>query len=212
MVAGARHVTTPWLCFLDGDLMSHDPNVPLALRRATERADRDTVMVVGDFDEPPPGAVLSNTLAVYGPLVRALVPEAAGRFGTHPLSGFRTIRPWLVDAGLPPDFGAETHLNLIVALSGRPWTVTSVGTFQQRFRYHGSDMGREIANAVFDIAVARDRLAPELRGAWEEWVDQVTAEIAMYRDAGEDRENYLARIMELAARPLPPRTLDQASR
>ncbi|HZB33470.1 MAG TPA: glycosyltransferase [Streptosporangiaceae bacterium] len=205
MVVGARRVTTPWLCFLDGDLMAREPNVPRALRRSVERADDDTIMVVGDFAEPPPGAVLSNTIAVYGPLVRALVPEAAGRFGTHPLSGFRALRPWLVDANLPPDFGAETYLNLLVALSGSPWTVSHLGTFPQRFRYHGADMGREIAKAVLDVAVSCDRLAPELRGAWEEWVGRVTAEIAGYHAAEEDREAHRARIMRLAATPLPPR-------
>ena len=206
MVLGARRVTTPWLCFLDGDLLAREPNVPLALRRSVEQAGDDTIMVVGDFAEPPPGAVLSNTIAVYGPLVRALVPEAADRFGTHPLSGFRALRPWLIDANLPPDFGAETYLNLIVALSGRPWTVSHVGTFPQRFRYHGADMGREIARAALDVAIAHDRLAPELRGAWEEWVGRVTAEIAGYHAAEEDREAHRARIARLAATPLPPRT------
>lgn len=206
MAAGARHVTTPWVCFLDGDLMAHEPNVAAALRQATARAGEDTVMVVGDFNEPPPPAILSNTLTVYTPLVRALVPEAADRFGTHPLSGFRTLRPWLVDAGMPLGFGAESYLNATVALSGRPWELTHVGMFQQRFRYHGTEMGREVAAALLDVAVAHGRLAPELRGAWEEWVDTATTEIAGYHNKGEDRPAYLARIMALAARPLPPRT------
>lgn len=208
MVVGARQVSTRWLCFLDGDLMDPVPNVPLAMRRAVERADDDTIMVVGDFDEPPPGAVLSNTLAVYGPLVRALVPEAADRFGTHPLSGFRAIRPWLIGSDLPDDFGCETYLNVTVALSRRHWVLAHVGTLRQRFRYHGDEMGKEIARAVLDVAVAHDRLAPESRGAWDEWVDKVTEAIAGYRGADEGREAYLARIMDLAARPLPPRILE----
>jgi hypothetical protein len=100
---------------------------------------------------------------------------------------------------------------VIVALSGRPWSVTHVGTFQQRFRYHGTEMGLEIADAILDVAVAHGRLAPELRGAWMDWVDHALAEIAGYRAAGEDREVHRARIMELADRPLPPRTPEQAA-
>ncbi|MQA98240.1 MAG: glycosyltransferase [Streptosporangiales bacterium] len=202
MAAGAARVTTPWLCFLDGDMVEPHLNIPSVLRAAAARAGDDTITVIGDFDDPPPQPVLGNTWAVYEPPVRALFPEAADRFGSHPLSGFRVIRPEIA-AGMPADFGAEAYLNLRAATSGRPWDIVHIGTYKQRFRYHGAAMGREVAAAIFDLAVTHGRLTPADRPAWESWVERIVTEIAIYHGDHNDRAAWLTRVTELATTPLP---------
>lgn len=202
MAAGAARVTTPWLCFLDGDMVEPHLNIPGVLRDGAARAGDETIMVVGDFDDVPPPPVLGNTWAVYAPLVRGLFPEAVDRFGTHPLSGFRAIRPSLA-AGMPTDFGVEAYLNLRAATSGRSWDIAHIGTYRQRFRYHGAEMGREIADAILTLAVAQGRLAAAERPDWEAWVENIVAEIAGYRGDRASRAGWHARVTELAATPLP---------
>lgn len=204
MMAGAARVATPWLCFLDGDMVEPDRNIPRVLRAAAAAASDDTIMVIGDFDEPPPQPVLGNTRAVYAPLVQALFPEASDRFGNHPPSGFRAIRAELA-AGMPKGFGVEAYLNLRAATSGRPWKVAHIGTYKQRFRYHGSETGREVAAAILDHAVDRGRLPAADRPAWEAWAENIVTEIATYHGDRNDRAAWLTRVTELAATPLPPR-------
>jgi glucosyl-3-phosphoglycerate synthase len=201
--AAMRHVAartaTPWLCYLDADLVEADRDIPALLRAAVDDA---LVMVVGEFADPPPEPVLSNTIALYPALVRALFPEADGRFGRRPLSGFRAIRPELAE-GLPDDFGAEAYLNLTVALSGRPHLVTDIGLYAQRFRYKG-DMGRQIGRTILDVATAHGRLDPAMRPEWDDWVDRLVEAMAAYRGEPEDRDRFRAHLLGLAAAPLPP--------
>lgn len=203
MEAAGRAAGTPWVCFLDGDMVAAGRNIAAELRRATASAPADVAMVVGDFTDPEPKPILSNTVAVYEPLVRALAPEADGTFGAHPLSGFRCVRRELAADGLPPDFAVEAHLNLTVALSGRRHVVTGIGKYRQRFRYKPY-MGREIARGVLDAAVAYGRLAADRRPDWEAWVEDVVAVVAGYRGHLAERPAYLERLGRVAARPLPP--------
>lgn len=203
MAAAARAARTPWIGFLDADLVAADRNIAAELRRATVSAPADTAMVVGDFTEPPPPPLLSNTVAVYAPLVRALAPEADGAFGQHPLSGFRCVRREIAAGGLPADFAVEAYLNLDVALAGRRHVVTGIGEYRQRFRYKPY-MGREIARGVLDAAVAYGRLAADRRPEWEAWVEEVVAVVAGYRGESDGRAAYRERLERAAARPLPP--------
>lgn len=203
MATAARAAATPWVGFLDADLVTADRNIAAELRRATVAAPPDVAMVVGDFTEPPPRPVLSNTVAVYAPLVRALAPEADGAYGEHPLSGFRCVRRAIAADGLPADFAVEAYLNLSVTLSGRRHVVTGIGEYEQRFRYKPY-MGREIARGVLDAAVTYGRLAADRRPEWDAWVEDVVAEIAGYRGGAEGRDAYRERLARLAARPLPP--------
>ncbi len=205
MAAAARAADAEWLCFLDADIVEDGVNIPLTLRRAVEAADPGTAMVVADFDDPPPPPVLSATIALYGPLVRALFPEADGRFGGRPLSGFRAVRPELVGDDAPRDFGIEAYLNLSAALSGRPTALTHIGLFRQRFRYK-ADMGTEISRAVLDLAESRGRLDPALRDEWDAWVAHVMKVIQGYRGDLGERDAYLERLHAAADRPLPPRS------
>ncbi|MEU5882586.1 glycosyltransferase [Spirillospora sp. NPDC047279] len=204
MKAVARATRTPWLCFLDADIVENGRNIPLTLRRGIETAPESAVMVVADFDDPPPKPILSATIAVYGPLVAALVPEASGLFGGRPLSGFRAIRPEILGDDAPPDFGIEAYLNLSAVLSGRPVTLTHIGLFTQRFRYKG-DMGGEISRAILDVAEAHGRLDPEVRPEWDAWTERVLKVIRTYRGDLSEREDYLARLHAVMKEPLPPR-------
>ncbi|WP_170317139.1 glycosyltransferase family 2 protein [Acrocarpospora corrugata] len=202
MRLAASFVDTPWVCFLDADLVETSHNIAAVLRERALGAGDEVAMIVGEFTDPPPEPVLGNTIALYPTLVRALFPEADGRFGRRPLSGFRVVRPELV-ADVPDDFGVEAHLNLTVAVSGRPFIVTPIGMYRQRFRYK-PDMGREIGKAILDVAIAHGRLAPPARPAWDHWVAWLAETMGSYRGDLEDRDAYLAHLMAAAAAPLPP--------
>ncbi|GAA4225780.1 hypothetical protein GCM10022254_08440 [Actinomadura meridiana] len=204
MKAAARAAKTPWLCFLDADIVENGRNIPLTLRQGIESAPDSAVMVVADFDDPPPKPILSTTISIYTPLVRALVPEADGLFGSRPLSGFRAIRPELLGEDAPDDFGVEAHLNLSAVFTGRPMTLTHIGLFTQRFRYK-ADMGGEIARAILDIAEAHGRLAPALRPEWDAWVSRVLKVVQTYRGDLSERTDYLARLHAAMNEPMPPR-------
>lgn len=203
MAMAARHVHTPWLCFLDGDLVGSGHDIPAILRRAALAATEE-VMIVGEFEDPPPPPILSNTIAVYSPLIAALFPEAADRFGDRPLSGFRILRPWVVDRDSPHDFGIEAHLNITVAVSGASFSVTPIGLYEQRFRYKPA-MGREIARPILNLAVSHGRLAATARPAWDRWVDEVVNVVADYTGDPAQRADYLIRLREVSTRPLPDR-------
>ncbi|GIH28947.1 hypothetical protein Aph01nite_72570 [Acrocarpospora phusangensis] len=202
MRLAAKHAGTPWLCFLDADLVETSENIAAVLRAEALRADESVAMIVGEFSDPPPEPVLGNTIALYPALVRALFPEADGRFGRRPLSGFRVVRPDLM-ADVPDDFGVEAHLNLTVAVSGRPFSVTPIGMYRQRFRYK-PDMGLEIGKAILDLAVSHGRVAPSARPAWDGWVASLAATMGSYRGDPGDRDAFRAHLMAAAAAPLPP--------
>jgi glucosyl-3-phosphoglycerate synthase len=205
MAAAAEAIDSPWICFLDADIASDTPNYAVALRTAIDRTRADHL--IGEFTETS-GSVLSNTYAVYEPLVAGLFPEAAGRFGSKPLTGFRAVRRRFLRPGeFPPDFGIEAHLNLSVMLAGGVHEVVPIGCYVGPFRYKPY-MGKEIATAVLNLAERAGRLTPSRRPAWDTWVDEAVSIIARYRGTRDERPAFIRQLAELAGRQQPPALLD----
>lgn len=197
-----RVAPSDWCVFLDADIHALSSGFVESLVDAVDdypAAD----MVIGDFDDWVAGGVLSNTWAIYKPLVRKLFPDVAGGFGSKPLTGFRAVRSSKIrrlDA-MPDDFGVEAFLNIEIGLAGRVRSV-KVGRYKGRFKYKPT-MGREIGRAVLDSAVYHDRLSPGMRPHWDEWVEEVVQVVAGYHGGAEERSEFLARLRAVAARPLP---------
>jgi glucosyl-3-phosphoglycerate synthase len=201
MAAAVAATDSPWICFLDGDVEPGSPNYAAALRVGVEQTQADHL--IGEFTDPA-GSVLSNTYAVYEPLVAGLFPEAAGRFGSKPLTGFRAVRhKFLHPAEFPPGFGIEAHLNLSVLLQGGSHQVVPIGRYNGPFRYK-PHMGLEIAAAVLDLAERAGRLNPARRPAWQAWVDEAVSVIAGYQGTQEERPAFVEQLRKLAGRPCPP--------
>jgi glucosyl-3-phosphoglycerate synthase len=192
--------TSPWICFMDADVPAGSPNYVAQLRDIAENTPTDHVLgEYSDTDE----AVMSNTFAVYEPLVAGLFPEAAGKFGSKPLTGFRAVRREFLHPGtFPPDFGIEAHLNLDILVSGGTHEVAQIGTYQSRFRFKPT-MGCEIARAILDLAERYDRLAPAARPAWDDWVGQAIAVISGYHGTLDERPAFVRKLTALAQRPTP---------
>jgi len=199
VAAAIAECRTDWLCTIDGDILHASQNIPARLRDAAETVGGG--LVVGEFDDASP-SVMSNTVGVYEPLIRALFPEAAGLFGRKPLTGFRAWRTSLVLGPLPPDFGIEAHINITSVLSGVPITVVPIGSYRGPFRYKPT-MGFEIARPVLDIAVASGRLLASCRPAWDRWVADVVEHVASYHGDPAHRDEYVTALMRLAGRPFP---------
>jgi glucosyl-3-phosphoglycerate synthase len=201
MAAAVAASDSPWMCFLDADVEADSPNYAAALRAAIDRARADHV--IGEFEDPS-GSLLSNTYAVYEPLVAGLFPEAAGRFGSKPLTGFRAVRRRFLRPGeFPPDFGIEAHLNLSVLLDGGVHEVVPVGRYVGPFRYKPY-MGLEIAAAVLNLAQQAGRLSPSRRPAWDAWAREAVSVIAGYRGTEQERPAFNRQLGQLAGRPHPP--------
>jgi glucosyl-3-phosphoglycerate synthase len=190
---------TRHLAFVDADIHGSSANIPALLADAAGSGHH---LVVGDFREAEPG-VASNTLAVYEPLVARLFPEAAGRYGSKPLTGFRVLDTTVDWGPVPPGFGVEAHLNVTAALlPGARLAVADIGEYRGRFLFKPA-MGLEIAAAVLDLAEATGRLRTADRPAWDAWVRVAVDHIATYRGEPERREAFRTRLLELATRPLP---------
>ena len=201
MAAAAEATASPWICFLDADVSAGGSNYVAKLRAAVERTKADHVL--GEYDDAH-GAILSNTLAVYEPLVAHLFPEAADRFGSKPLTGFRAVRRKVLHPDkFSPDFGIEAYLNIAILLSGGTHELVLIGTYGGPFKYKPC-MGFEIARAVLDLAECHGRLTPTARPAWEEWVGDAVAVIAGYRGTPEEQPALVQKLTALAARPAPP--------
>lgn len=202
--AAIERCETAYLCLLDADITQGSPALAGNLAAHVRCEPRD--MVVGQFSDGP--GVLSNTMGIYQPLVAALFPEAADRYGRQPLSGFRILKIGDDLLRAPDGFGVEAFFNVVMALrpnSDVGWT--DVGHYQGRFLYKPW-MGREIGGAVLDLAQSGGRLAAAARPAWDAWVEDVVSHVASYRGEPTRREAFRARLMDLARRPLPSR--DQA--
>jgi glycosyltransferase involved in cell wall biosynthesis len=199
-----QQVDTDWVVLLDADLVASEGSLPGPLAE-TIRAEPDAACVIGDFADRVPG-VLSNTWAVYEPLIAELFPEAADRFGSHPLTGFRAVRVSVLGelAQIPDDFGLEAFLNIRAAVSGRPWPVLDLGWYEGRFLYKPT-MGLQIGRTILDEAERLGRLAGLRRPAWDGWVAEVVEVIAGYRGSEQERADFLTRLGRARARPLPPR-------
>jgi glucosyl-3-phosphoglycerate synthase len=199
MAVAIEAADTEWLCFLDADMTRVTENIADRLRAAVHATSADHV--VGEFVDPFQ-YVLSNTVGVYEPLVRALFPEIAGRLGSKPLSGFRGVRRRLIPDRLPPDYGVEAALNIDISMAGGVSEVVPIGQFAGKFKPH-PDMGREICRAILDQGERYGRLSAAARPRWEEWVAGVLAVISATKVAPRDRARYVERLKAAAARPLP---------
>ncbi len=196
-VAAAR---TEWLCFLDADMTVAGANIAERLRAAV--LDTTADHLVGDFTDPFRG-VLSNTVAIYEPLVAGLFPEVAGKLGSKPLSGFRAVRRRYIPADLPPDYGVEAALNIELTLAGAVSQVIPIGDFSGKFKPHPT-MAVEIARAVLDEAELHGRLDRRQRPAYEEWVATARTAISVTKVPDPDKPAYIDRLRAAAAAPLPP--------
>lgn len=199
MAAIAETADTEWICFLDADMVDTTHNIPGLLRSAATRTRADHVL--GDF-ECGLGVTLSNTIAVYQPLIAALFPEIDGKLGGKPLTGFRGVRRGFLPAGLPSGYGVEAAVNIRVAMSGGRSVVQPVGRYTGKVKRHPS-MGQEIAETVLAAAEQHGRIAASARPAWQAWVAGVLTLIEVGGvDAGDER--YRERLRAAASRPLPP--------
>jgi glucosyl-3-phosphoglycerate synthase len=194
-----------WVVLLDADVYGSEHNLVAPLAAAI-RAEPEAACVIGDFSDRMPG-VLSNTWGVYEPLIAELFPEGAGRFGTHPLTGFRAVRISALGEldDVPDDFGLEAFLNIRAVCSGSSWRVLDLGWYEGRFLYKPR-MGLQIGRAILDEAERAKRLSPDRRPEWDAWVGQVVDVIAGYGGAAEERATFVARLGEARARSLPPRS------
>jgi glucosyl-3-phosphoglycerate synthase len=200
MAAATEATRSPWICFMDADVPAGSLNYAARLRDLVDGTRADHVL--GEYSDTHE-SVMSNTFAVYAPLVASLFPEAADRFGSKPLTGFRAVRRAFLDPGaFPPDFGIEAHLNLDILMSGGTHEVAPIGTYQSRFRFKPS-MGCEIAQAVLDLAERYGRLAPEARPAWDDWAGQAIAVISGYHGGPDERPAFVRELTSLAQRPTP---------
>lgn len=187
------------VCLVDADIVRSEANIPGALADAFRAEPAD--MVVAQFTWPEK-RVFAISPGIYRPLVGALFPEADGLYGRLPLSGFRIVDASLPLGELPGGFGLEAHLNVLLPALGRRVRSIHVGAYSGPIRDR-SGMGREIAEALLDLAVALGRLDPALRPAWDEWVERVMEVIESGPRYG-DVDAYHARVAEAGAQPLPP--------
>lgn len=191
---------TPYVCLLDADIEHSTKNIPLTLAQALEEEPAD--MLVGEY-EWPGRRVWHSMRAVYGTLVPALFPETLERVGRMPYSGFRLLRADLPLGAIPEGFGLESHLNV---LSGAlDWRVrpVDIGLYTGPTR-RKPELGREVGEAVLDVAVAHGRLDPALRPQWDAWLADLMAVLLAQPPIGAPQDGYQDRLAAAAARPLPP--------
>ena len=197
------NVATPWVCFLDADILGAQRNIAAQLAEAV-RSSPDAPMILGDFTDREGSGVLSNTWTVYEPMVAALFPEISGTLGAHPLTGFRAVRTDAVGPvrALPPTFGVEAHLNVVAAQVSPAIPVVDLGWYRGRFTYKPA-MGWEIADALLDLAVRLGRLAAGDLNAWWRWTLEATAVIATYHGHASEVAAFVPRLAHLRARATP---------
>lgn len=199
MATAVSEVDTEWVCFLDADLTSSQVNVPATLRHAAASGSADHVL--GDFEYADPGTILASTFTIYEPLVAEFFPEV-GALGANSLTGYRAVRRRYLDGPLPADFGVESYLNIAIAMAGGTAAVHHLGVIASRFRPK-SDMCREIARSILDLAIAHHRLHLDDRPTWNTWVDEGTPAVRSVGDAN-GRSAALARLFAAVRRPMPP--------
>jgi glucosyl-3-phosphoglycerate synthase len=200
MAAAISVVATPWVCFLDADLISAELNVPAALRQAAASGDADHIL--GDYEYADTATILASTFTMYEPRVAEFFPEV-GALGANSLTGYRAIRRSYLDGPLPADFGVESHLNITTAVAGGTASVCHLGIIASRFN-HKPDMCQEIARTILDLAVAHNRLPPDERSRWNTWVEGGVPAIHGV-GATNGRSAVLARLFAAVRRPMPPR-------
>lgn len=187
------------LCFLDADIERSSGNIAATL--AASIAASGTDMVVGDFDWPQKR--FTGALdAVYRPLVGALFPEAVAIAPRMPFSGFRVLDASADTGPLPPRWGAETHLNVQLALSGRVGTA-DLGVYEGPNRPKTPALAHDASAAILGAAQQHARLDSSRRPAWEDWVAGALPVLVTQPGSGEAAGDYAERLAHVAARPLP---------
>ncbi len=189
------------VCFVDADIAESSSNIPLVLRDAIEADGAD--MVVGEFDWPakPFSGAQSG---IYWPLVADLFPDAAHIAPKTPFSGFRILDTAIGIRRLPPRWGAETYLNLLLTATGRRVGTVDLGVYDGPQRLKAVDLGNDAAAAILDLAERHGRLEEGQRPAWEEWVRRTVEVLSTQPAVGEPVGDYVERLAEAAARPRPP--------
>jgi hypothetical protein len=190
-----------YLCLLDADLSASESNIALALREAA--AGRTIDMLVGEFDWPERRR--SVVPGIYVPLVGALFPEVLRRVPYRPTSGFRVLNAELELGALPPGYGVETHLNVVLTMGGAAIETVPVGRIAGPVPSldHMPQIGRDVAAAALDLAVDAGRLAPSNRRLWEQWVEAVLEVVARQPPVGAPDERFQRELAEAISQPLP---------
>lgn len=194
-----------YLCLIDGDLEPSGANFPALLKEAVLR--ERPGMAIGESRQR--GRRRSVIPYVYRPLLGALFPEALDLFGDAPLSGFRALDMDVQLGRIPPGYGLEAHLNVMVSLSGRQTTVVPLPQCNGPLRGYANaaPAALDVAEAILDLAVERGRLDSRARPLWDSWVADVADVIAAQPPPGAPGEEFLATVAELGTRPLPPTRL-----
>jgi glucosyl-3-phosphoglycerate synthase len=189
------------LCTIDADIEWSEVNIPAALRAAYARTRAD--MVVANFVQR--ARMRTIIPGIYHPFVAALFPEALHVGGPTPITGFRIMAPGITTSAVPSGYGVETHLNITLSLDGRQIERLDVGLYDGPIKGYANieRMAADVIAAILDLAVAERRLHPSMRGAYEDWAATVVEHAASLPVPPNEREAYTARLMELAARPLP---------
>lgn len=198
MTLAIARCETSHICFVDADIESSDANIPLSLKRALAEEPAD--MIVADLIWPSK-RFSHAVVGVYRPLVAALFPEAHERFGRFPFSGFRVLRTDLPIGSLPAGFGVETHLNVLCAAERLRTRVIDIGVYEGPVRPK-PNLGKEVGDAILDLAERHDRLGPGRRPLWDAWVDEVAA-VTRTQAPGEPDDDYRGRFAAVTSRPLP---------
>jgi D-inositol-3-phosphate glycosyltransferase len=192
-----------FVCLVDADIIHSERNIAATLRDALE--DEPADLLIGEYDEPERRRVV--TPWIYRPLVSALFPEVASLQLRNPLSGFRVLRSGLDLPPIPPGYGVETHVDLVVVLDGGRVGRCRVGRFEGPLRDYANVpvIAADVAAAVLDLAVDRGRLGRAERRVWDAWVADVIDVVRDQPPAGADDAQFLADLAAVASRPLPPR-------
>jgi glucosyl-3-phosphoglycerate synthase len=201
MTAVLERCRSGLVCFLDADIAESSSNIPRVLRDAVDAGGED--MVVGEFDWPakPFSGAQSG---IYRPLVADLFPDAVHIAPKTPFSGFRILDTALGIRRLPPRWGPETYLNLLLTATGRTVGTAYLGVYDGPQRLKAVDLGNDSAAVILDMAERHGRLDRGLRPAWEEWVASMVEVLSTQPGAGEPVGDYVERLAEAAGRPRPP--------
>ena len=188
------------LCLVDADIQGSSCNIPATLRDRWHETRAD--MVIGDFAWPR-RRLLSITIAVHTPLVRALFPERLELLAPQPLSGFRLLDTSFPLGRLPAGYGLECHLNVHVASTGGRIAWADLGTYDGPVIFRPT-MAPDIAEAILDVAEQQGRIQRRERTQWDAWIEPVLELIATSPTVGEEGlEDYKRRLLALADRPTP---------
>jgi hypothetical protein len=201
IAAVLERCTSGYLCLLDADLTSSEASIPAALREAAARSPAD--MTVGEFHWPERRR--SVVPGIYGPLVGKLFPEVLRAVPYRPTSGFRVLNAELDLGTIPPGYGVETHLNIVLTMRGARIATAPLGRISGPVPSldHMPQLGRDVATAALDLAVEAGRLAPSNRGPWEQWVETVLEVIARQPPVGMPDDAFQRELDEAIAQPLP---------